>query len=199
MGFSLIEDGFRSAGADKGAQHLQGAAGAVIDLGVQLPVRECPCAALSELYVRDSVQNAGLPVFLDISCAVLHFPAALDDKRLISVLRQIQGAEKARRTCADDNGPVGQLFTSAGRKPIAVHGSLRHIFVPEAPHKRGLLPGADSHVHIYCIHVKKLRLFARIDRVAHDGEGKRPVPDADGLPDFIFKGSLLIAAGEPEL
>ena len=175
MRFSFIQNRFRGARPDKSAQDLHRAAGAVIDLGVQLPVRERPGAALSELYIRGSVQNTGLPILLDICGAVFHLPAALDDKRLIAVLSQKQGAEQTCGTCADDNGPVGQLFTSARRKPIVVRRSRSHIFVPEAPHQRGLLFRADSQVNIYRVHVKKLRLFARVDRVTHDGEGKRPV------------------------
>ena len=175
MRFSFIQNRFRSACPDKSAQYLHRAAGAVIDLGVQLAVRECPGAALSELYVRGSIQNTGLPILLDICGAVFHLPAALDDKRPISVLSQKQGAEQTCRTCADDNRPVGQLFTSARRKSIAVRRCRSHIFVPEAPHQRGLLFRAGPQVNIYRVHIKKLRLFARVDRVTYDVEGKGPV------------------------
>ncbi len=153
MGLALIEDFPGRAGLHKDPEHLLRPAGPVIDLGVELSVGKGPGAPLAKLDIGQGVQAAGLPVFFDIRRPLLHAPAALDQERLIAVLRQKKGAEKACRPRSDDNRPVTHDLPAAIGKSVDPARGQGHILVFQTPDQDGLLPLLHPRVHIHRIDV----------------------------------------------
>ena len=80
----------------------------IIDARCQLTVGKSSGSALAKLHVRRRVEVAGAPEALHILHALCHRLAALQQKRLIAMLRQLQSCQKSRRTCADNHRRCAQ-------------------------------------------------------------------------------------------
>ena len=116
-------------------------------------IRNMACSFPESLYIRHPFFHA--------------FPA-LDQKRSVAVFREKQGTEKTRRTGADDDRPVQQRFAALLRKSPLVGGRGSDIFIPCAVYEGCFLFCGQTGLHLYCINIKKLRLFARIYGMACD-------------------------------
>ena len=80
----------------------------IIDARCQLAVGKGSGAALAKLHVRRRVEVAGAPEALHILHALCHRLAALQQKRLIAMLCQLQRRQKSCRTCADNHRRCAQ-------------------------------------------------------------------------------------------
>ena len=83
----------------------------IVHARVELAVRECARAALSELHVARRIEFAGIPEFPYDFLPRLRVLSALEDDRPVSRLRQNERAEHARRAEAhDDRALLGQFL-----------------------------------------------------------------------------------------
>ena len=101
MGFCVIEDFLWRTAADQLLQNK--AVPEILSAGVQLAVGKGPGAALSELYVRFRVQNAGFPERIDTFLSLFCRFAALQNERTVAMLCENIGTKKSCRTASDNN------------------------------------------------------------------------------------------------
>jgi hypothetical protein len=113
-----VQDFFRCARLDEFGQHLAAVVLGVLDLGVQLAVREGAGAAFAELHVRLGIQLALAPEAEGVDGALAHLLAALQYQRIQAHLRQDQRHEQAARAHADNHGTRRAGRRAGGRDEL---------------------------------------------------------------------------------
>ena len=112
MWLLLINNFFRCAGSYETLQYLMITSVRIFYQRVQLSVGKGAGAALSELYVRFRVQNAGFPERIDTFLSLFCRFAALQNERTVAMLCENIGTKKPCRTASDNNRPVNKSLFS---------------------------------------------------------------------------------------
>ncbi len=146
VGVGLGQDLGRSAGLDELGQHLAAQVAGVLDLAVELAVREGAGPALAELHVGLRVQHALAPQAPGVLGALAHHLATLQDDRAQAHLGQDQAGEQAARPGPDHQRAVlGQALGVADEAVLGVGRRLHMALALEARQHLGLV--AHGHVH----------------------------------------------------
>ncbi|OIQ82723.1 hypothetical protein GALL_354960 [mine drainage metagenome] len=162
-----VEDFFGRAGLDELLQHLAAKMHGVLDLAVELAVREGTGTAFAELHVGFRVEHAVTPEVPDILGALAHGTPALQHQRPETGLGKNQGGENAGRTEPDHHRPVLRDNRRLGHEAI---GGVRRRFdlriVPESGQNPGLVDEGD----IQRIDQQDRTGLARIHAALEDGK-----------------------------
>ncbi|MNS97549.1 hypothetical protein D3C72_1318860 [compost metagenome] len=192
----LVQDVFRRAGAHELVEHLAAIVLGVLDLAVQLAVRERARAAFAKLHVRLGVEHALAPQAEGVPGALAHFLAALQDDRAEARLRQDQAGQQAARAHADHHRARMRAARLRARDEVVRHVG-RHAPVRLAGHAfdcRGLVADLD----IDDVGELDIRALARIVGTAEHGIADQGVSlDAD-LRGAGAHGGVQVAFGMVE-
>ena len=90
----------------------------VLDLAVELAIRERAGAALAELDVGFRIQRVLAPQAPGVLGPFTHRLAAFEDDRPETHLRQHQSSEQAAGAGADDDRALGEVFRGTGNEAI---------------------------------------------------------------------------------
>ena len=175
----------------------------VLDLAVELAIREEPRAALAELHVRLRGQRALAPQPPRVLGAAADIAAALEHDGSIALLREHQRREQPTGTEADHERLLeGRCGRRRGR---AERGVGRGYHMPVVAVRREH-PRLVTHRHIDDIDEGELAVLApRIVAALEDGEGpKVRLAQAEALEDGAAQGVLGarlggVAPGERQL
>ena len=182
MRVSLGEDFFRRAGRDELLQHLAAQEARILDLAVELAVREGPRPALAELDVGLRVQLALAPQAPGVLGPLAHDLAAIDDDRLETHLGQDQAGEQAAGTGADhDRARTVETLRRLGHELVVGVGPDADVIVAlEALQHRGFV----AQGHVDRIDHQDRGLAARVVGAARDREAHQvAVLDPQALDD----------------
>ena len=192
-----VQDFFRRARLHELIQHLAAVVLRILDLAVQLAVREGAGAAFAELHVRLRVQLALAPEAERVDGALAHDLAAFQHERLEAHLRQDQRHEQAARTHADDHGP-----RRARRREVLRHelvagvGGGADVRIVRQPGQHGRLV---AHGHVERIDQDDRALLARVVAAFVDGEVDQVVAgDAKPADDGVAQGVVRVIQGKFE-
>ena len=119
MRFADVEDFSRSASAHELLHHLATEKSWVLDLAVELAVREQTGTAFAELNVRLWREHALAPQSPSVLSATSDVFASLENDGSIALLREDQCCEQTAGSEAYDNGSVLQLSWRTRRRLIA--------------------------------------------------------------------------------
>ncbi|MNY34435.1 hypothetical protein D3C86_1687760 [compost metagenome] len=168
----------------------------VLDLAVELAVRERARAAFAKLYVRLGIEHALAPQAEGVLGALAHFLAAFEDDRTEAHLRQDQPGQQPARTQADHH--------RAQRRPARrglCHEAVRHVgrhapvgLAGHALEGGGLVADLD----IDDVGQLDVGALAGIVRAAEDGERDHPVAFDTDLREVAAHGRLQVALGMVE-
>ena len=151
---------------DPAMPHISGA-------GVQLSVRERPCASLAELDIGLRIQYPALPKPPHILLPLLHAAAPLQYDGLHAAFGQHQRREQARRPHAHHNGrQVAALHRS--RKGVSFRRIARNVCITAALQK----PRLVFHLHRRSIHEPQA------------------VPGVDGPAQYLHGRDILLPAAQ---
>ena len=160
MRVGLGQDLLGRAGLDELLQNLASQEARVLDLAVELAVREGPRPALAELHVGLGIQLPAPPQAPGVLSPLAHDLAAVDDDGLEAHLSQDQTGEQSAGASADDHG--ARTVEALGRLGHQLVGRVRpnaHVVVSGEPRQYG---GLVAQTHIDGIDHQDRRLAARV-------------------------------------
>ena len=192
-----VHDLFRCAEAHELGQDLAAVMVGVLDLAVQLAVREGAGAAFAELHVRLGIELALAPEAEGVDGALAHDLAALEDDRIQAHLGQHQRHEQAAGAGADYDRTRGARGRLAHLHELVVDvGRGHHVLVLlEARQHRSFA----AHFGVDRIDQHDGGLLARIVAALVDGEVDQVgVLDAEAGQDGLAQGRFGVVQGEFE-
>ena len=145
VGVCGVENLVGRAGLHKLFHDLAAQKTRVLDLAVELAVRERARTAFAELHVRLGMQHALAPQVPGVLGALTHFAATLQHDRLEAHLREHQRRKNAARTKTNDHGAIAQIggcLAHGNPAHVRCLANVRVLFV--LSEQRGFLGGIDK-------------------------------------------------------
>jgi hypothetical protein len=185
--FAEVENFLGRARLDELRQHFAPEMARVLDLAVQLAVRERAGAAFAELHVRFRIELRFPPEFPRILGALAHFLAALEHDRTKTHLRQQQRREQTTRAESYHHRAERQPHGRRRDELIARIRRDRHAPIALQAREHGRLV---LHFRIERVDERDRRGPARVVSAAHDRKADQRVgSDLEALKNNRLDGA----------